>query len=499
MPTVRINKKEYSVPMGSCLREWMVTAALALPCGGKGICGKCRVKIRGEVNPVTEAEKSFLSSEELSAGMRLACFTVVEGDCTVTVEEPDRMQICTESNTMNLDANAVFARYGAVVDIGTTTMVAALYNSDGKRLADAAMTNPQLPWGADVLSRAEAAIKGERQALMSAVQTGVTALLYEVAQKSGVSMDAIESVVVTGNTAMLCLFTGTSVHSLVKAPFTSPRLFGDTLTASACGLKGMSKETPVYLPRCVGAFLGADLVCAIQHTGLCERSDTALLVDIGTNGEMALWHKGRLYLCSTAAGPAFEGVGISCGMPAYPGAIDRVVLLNGQLLAHTIGGEKAKGVCGSGLIDAVACLLDLEEIDRSGCVMQAEFPLAENVGLTVEDVHALQVAKSAICSGIQTLLHAAGATMEEVAVCYLSGGFGNSLHLIQAGRIGLLPIPLIHRAQLVGNAALGGSEKMLLDPQCRENLFAILRSAQSIDLATSSFFADAFIQNMLFS
>lgn len=498
MPTIRINEKEYSVPMGSCLREWMVTAALALPCGGKGICGKCRVKIRGAVNPVTEAEKTFLTSEELSAGMRLACYTVVEGDCTVIVEEPDRMQICTESSTLKCGANVVFAHYGAVVDIGTTTMVAALYNSDGKRLADAAIANPQQPWGADVLSRAEAATKGEMQALTSVVQTGVTALLYEVAQKSGASIDAIESVVVTGNTAMLCLFTGTPVDSLIKAPFTSPRLFGETLSAGACGLKGMSTEIPVYLPCCVGAFLGADLVCAVQHTDLCERSDTVLLVDIGTNGEIALWHKGRLYLCSTAAGPAFEGVGISCGMPAYSGAIDRVVLLNGQLLAHTTGGEKAKGVCGSGLIDAVACLLDLEEIDRSGCMMQAEFSLAENIALTAEDVHALQVAKSAICSGIQTLLHAAGATIEEVAVCYLAGGFGNSLHLIQAGRIGLLPIPLIHRAQLVGNAALGGAEKMLLDPQCRENLFEIFRSAQSIDLATSPFFADAFIRNMLF-
>ena len=223
------------------------------------------------------------------------------------------------------------------------------------------------------------------------------------------------------------LLTETDVEPLSRAPFHVERLFGEVLRADALGLTALQGDASVYLPACIAAFVGADTVCALLASDICETGKTVLLADIGTNGEMALVHQGTLTVCSTAAGPAFEGVGISMGMRGAIGAIDRVRVENGALVAHVIGEGAPIGICGSGLVDTIACLLETEMVDETGYMEDDEVQIAAPVVLTQQDVRMVQLAKSAICAGLQTLLKTAGIDVSEVESLVLAGGFGSYL------------------------------------------------------------------------
>lgn len=220
---------------------------------------------------------------------------------------------------------------------------------------------------------------------------------------------------------MLYLLTQTDPDCLSHAPFAASRLFGETLAAGELGLPCLHAQ--VYLPRCMSAFVGADITTALLASGICSKPDTRMLVDIGTNGEIALWHRGQLSCCSTAAGPAFEGAGLSMGMAGKTGAVDHVRVQDGALQAHVIGGGAPKGICGSGVIDALACLLELEQLDETGLLEQDPAPVAPPVCLTQKDVRMVQLAKSAICAGLRTLLRVeglCGADAAELAVAAAS-------------------------------------------------------------------------------
>ena len=231
-------------------------------------------------------------------------------------------------------------------------------------------------------------------------------------------------------------------------------------------------------------------------TELCE-GRSALLADVGTNGEMALWHEGRLTVCSTAAGPAFEGVGISRGMRGETGAVDRVFLVNGKMHAHVIGEGVPRGICGSGLVDAAALMLDLEILDESGYLEDACL-IAGDVFVTPEDVRALQLAKGAIAAGILTLLSEAGLGKAAELPLFIAGGFGTYLDMRNAKRIGLLPRGLARGATAVGNAALAGASMLLLDREAEERAALLAREAQVVELATHPTFAENFMEAMAF-
>lgn len=196
---------------------------------------------------------------------------------------------------------------------------------------------------------------------------------------------------------------------------------------------------------------------------MCARSETALLCDVGTNGEIALWKDGTLYVTSTAAGPAFEGAGISCGCSSITGAIDRVWAEDGCLQNHTIADVPAVGLCGSGLIDALAVLLQLEIMDETGALDDGEVVLEPGVVLLQKDIRAVQLAKAAIAAGISTLLEVSHTSCEEVAHFYLAGGFGSHLNVENAAAIGLFPAALTSKVHVLGNAALAGAAQILLD------------------------------------
>ncbi len=492
--TVVINGKPRSAAAGSSLSE-LVNGEK--PCGGHGKCGKCKVIARGALSEPTKAELHLLAAHELAAGIRLACLTYALGDCEITTVSPEKKaQIVTDGDLPETEIHPTFAKYGAAIDIGTTTLAAALYDTGGRLLCSTSCINPQQKWGADVISRIEAALDGKAADLSRAIRQALDTVMSDLAAEAGICAQDIDGVVITGNTVMLSLLTGQSVEPFSHAPFEAERLFGESLTASALALSGLTPDTDVYIPPCISAFIGADTTCAILAVQLCG-NDTAMLADIGTNGEIGLWHNGRLTLCSTAAGPAFEGVGISMGMRGAEGAIDKVAAENGQLKAHVIGDTAPVGICGSGLVDAVACMLDLDIVDESGYLEEDTFVVRAPVCLVPKDIRMFQLAKSAVCAGLVTLIRAEGLAFSDIAVLYIAGGFGNYLNKDSAAKTGLLPAELAKRANAVGNAALAGASMILLNSGMKEKATGLARLAKTVDLSTSPAFSEQYMSGMM--
>ena len=248
----------------------------------------------------------------------------------------------------------------------------------------------------------------------------------------------------------------------------------------------------------MNAFVGADITTAVLASGMCQKDEVSLLCDIGTNGEMALWKDGVLYVTSTAAGPAFEGAGISCGCGSVRGAIDRVWLENDKICVHTLGDAEAVGVCGSGLIDAIAAGLESEQIDETGAMDDDELVLSGDVALEPQDVRAVQLAKAAIAAGMEMLAETAGIPMEDIKTLYIAGGFGSHLNVESAVKIGLLPEVLSDRAKILGNAALSGAVQVLLDRNARGTLSDIAAKSQHVNLGGNPKFNEKYIDMMFF-
>ncbi|MBQ7909685.1 MAG: DUF4445 domain-containing protein [Clostridia bacterium] len=503
--TVRVvwNGNSLICPAGTVLGDLMQAGGHGhMPCGGHGKCGKCRVTVTGEVSDPTEDEKRALSPDELAEGIRLACRVTVLGDCAVTTAEQGRGQIVTHgafpASMSDKELDPSWSGYGVAIDIGTTTLAARLYGREGKLLSETSRLNPQSAWGADVISRMEAAMAGNGGKIARITRRALDGMLTELAEAASVETSDIGSVVITGNTVMLHLLTETNVEPLTHAPFAAERLFGEVLTAKELGLTALAPDAPVYLPPCIAAFIGADTVTATLASDLREIPETALLCDIGTNGEMVLWHEGTLYACSTAAGPAFEGAGISMGMSGRVGAIDRVWVRDGSIEAHVIGGGDPVGLCGSGLVDAVAALLDTELLDETGYLEDDPVCISEPVTLIQEDIRAVQLAKSAIHAGMRTLIHTARLDCGDVVTLYIAGGFGSYLDVKNAGKIGLLPEELTDRVTVLGNAALTGAAMLLLCEELRAVCERLAKDTRVVELATNPVFVSEYMERMMF-
>ena len=492
--TVTVNGTRLSASVGTVLSELINGEK---PCGGHGRCGKCKVIAKGTLSPLTEAEQTLLSKEELKKDVRLACLTYALGDCEVeSIASAKNERIVTDGALPALEIKTSFEKYGIAVDIGTTTLAARLYGASGNMLADASCLNPQQVWGADVISRIEAALGGNAERLATAIREALNDMISELARRAKINTNEIDGVVITGNTVMLSLLVGESVEPFSHAPFDAKRLFGETLTARELDLLHLLPDTSIYLPPCISAFVGADTTCAILATELCKR-DSAMLADIGTNGELALWHNGILTVCSTAAGPAFEGVGISMGMRGSDGAIDKVSIESGCLRAHVIGEGSPVGICGSGLVDAVACMLDLEVLDESGYLEDETFTVQAPVSLTPKDIRMLQLAKSAICAGILTLTETENVNASSISTLSIAGGFGSYLNQENAIRIGLIPTAFSGKLRAVGNAALTGAAMLLLNRDVREKAAALAREAHTLDLSSNPIFSERYMSGMM--
>ncbi|NLK72641.1 MAG: DUF4445 domain-containing protein [Clostridiales bacterium] len=470
-------------PVGDLLKREGIP--FSFPCGGNHTCGKCQVYIEGDVSPMTEQEKKLLGSA--NPGMRLACFCTIMGDVFIKVHN-EEANILAKAAMPDIDMTE--KGYGIACDIGTTTVVVRLYKLEsGEVLAERSEENEQKSYGADVISRIVSS-KGEGLSVLSQlIRNQLERMISECMTEASIMQ--INKTVITGNTTMLHIYENLDPSSIAVVPFETKSLFGEL-----SNYKHMNAE--VYIPRCIGAYIGADIVCAILASEMLEKDKCALIVDIGTNGEMALLKNGELICCATAAGPAFEGAGLSMGMMAKNGAIDSVVINNDDVSYTVIGNTEAKGICGSGILDAVYVMKEKGIIDETG-YLEEDFVIGDSkVLVSQNDIRQIQLAKSAICAGIYTLIHDADVSMEEIETLYVAGGFGNHVNMVSATGIGLLPSELLNKIKFIGNGALAGASMILLNNDMLKKSEEISKKAKELHLSESAYFMDKYIDLMYF-
>lgn len=495
--------------------------AVDTPCGGRQRCLKCKVRVSGEAAPAGDRERSLLSAQELAAGIRYACMTELLGDARVSpVEEQREAQIQIAGDLPAFAPAPWGSRLGAAVDIGTTTLAAYLYAlPQAKPLGTCSALNPQAGFGADVISRLEKSLGGSREELASSIRRGIGQLLGELCQSACQPLDALDSLVLTGNTAMLYLLCGRDPSSITAAPFEMDCAFGLFLRPADLDLP-LDPACRIYLPRCFSAYVGADITTALLAAGFYRDGQIPagpprLLVDIGTNGEMALAADGKLLCCSTAAGPALEGAGIHQGMMARDGAIHKVTLAGGRIVCDVLGGGKGTGICGSGLVDAVAAMRRAGILDETGLIDEENHAFTaylEEVGgqpafrlpdtdvvLTQQDIRAVQLAKSAICAGMITLIEEAGLQPEDIASLVIAGGFGTRINVASAEAIGLIPAGFAAKSKAIGNAAGTGASMVLLSEGIRADSERLADIARTVELSTHPRFMEAYIDGMYFA
>lgn len=403
---------------------------------------------------------------------------------------------------------------GLACDIGTTTVVCHLLDlSSGALLGTLGEGNAQRPYGGDVIARIKAAMDGQRPALTAAIIGQLSRMAQTLCKSAGVSLDRITRMAVAANTTMLHLLTGLAPDSLGSVPFTPLSLFGDCRDAHALGLPF---DAEVYLAPAVSGYVGGDITADLLALDLDREKVPTLLIDVGTNGEMALGCGDQFLCCSTAAGPAFEGAQIRFGMTASAGAISEVRQEGGEIRCSVLGGGPARGICGSGLIDAIAVMLELGALDETGRMLDPDeddipdaalphltelegepaFHLADGVCVTQGDVRKVQLGKGAIAAGIRVLRDAwQGAP---VARLLLAGGFGSYIRPESAARIGLIPAELLSVTRAAGNAAARGATLALGSAEARARLDALQQSMKYLELSGLPAFNAAYLDAMIF-
>jgi uncharacterized 2Fe-2S/4Fe-4S cluster protein (DUF4445 family) len=478
------------------LKRWGVS--MDAPCGGHQRCGKCRVRVlsgsfTGKGSPDSAGSPP---SGIFENGWVQACAVYPASDLFLA---PPGRETFPVSGSPGPEGKRI-GRAGLALDIGTTTVCLRMLNLDTGEAADTLSTlNDQRIYGADVMSRIGVARDGKTGELFSRINTQVAGLLSLFIKKW--KAEKVEQLSVAGNATMLHLFVNADPSAMGAIPFTPVFLEARTLPGSDLSLP---VETVKLLPS-ISAFVGADITAGIAVTGMTEQNKTSLLVDIGTNGEMALFHRGKLFCCSTAAGPAFEGAGISCGTGSIAGAINRVSRHEGKLVVSVIddSGTEAvpAGLCGSGLVDAIAIMLEEGVVDETGAFTDEDaesFPIAEGIAITRADVRQFQLAKSAILSGIKILCKTAGLEPSAVEQVYIAGGLGFHISMDSAVRTGLLPSCFRDRASVCGNTSLEGASRCLTDPRFFSLCTGIAAMGSTVELAADPAFMDEFTENMLF-
>lgn len=511
--TIENKAYEYTTPilLSQAIRD--AGASFSMPCGGRHTCGKCKVIATGALSEMTAEERKLLSEAEIEDKFRLACFTYAVGETVVTLARAGEEQILTAGEMSSFSLSPLSAGYGLAVDIGTTTVVCYLYKTDhATPLQVISRHNEQSRFGADVISRIgycnEKGVSALHEAIIQQLNQQITALC----RAEQIAPDQIGSAVITGNTTMLHLLYGLDPRGIAVAPFTTQSLFGEEISPKKLGLQ-LSPDCKLYLPRAISSYVGADITCAILASGMTEQANPCFLVDIGTNGEMALFSNGALKCCSAAAGPAFEGAGIKMGMSALAGAINKVWAEGNQIRYTTIGDQPPIGICGSGIIDAVATFLGCGLIDDTGRIEQtnsnssALLEAGEELGLSIgdsgiiltqSDIRQIQLAKAAIRAGIDTLLQACGISAEELDTFYIAGGFGSFINKESAAQIGLIPFSVIDRVKVIGNGAGMGATAYLLSTEKLAEGEEIATRADEVELSANPYFMDQYISRMLF-
>ncbi|MHC1611608.1 MAG: ASKHA domain-containing protein [Candidatus Methanospirareceae archaeon] len=485
-------------------------------CGGKGKCGQCLVEVEsgyGSLSDKTEAEHKFISDDK----HRLACQATIlktdEEDIYVRVprrsycilESGEFLEIPVEPFLLR-EGERVFygsedmGEYagrlnGIALDIGTTTLAMYLVDLEtGAVLSIISRENPQTKYGNNVISRIEFARRDQailEREIRRAVNEMITAM---------VEPDEVYEIVVVGNPVMRDLFFGYSVESLGKSPYEPLSLNPVHKTAKELGLTANPRAKVYGLPL-IGGFVGADALALVLATEMYKHEKISMAIDIGTNTEIVLGNRDKLIATSCAAGPAFEGSSIRYGMGGVSGAITEVRIEgDGRVSYETLGDAPPVGVCGSGLIDTLAELLDKEIIDGRGKFRGRgkEFRIAGEICLSERDIDQLNLAKTAVAVGIKTLMERYGVAIDEIDCVYLAGAFGYFINVENAMRIGLLPAIEVKKVNKVGNAAVEGARQALISRRKREDAERIAKRIEHVRLEDEEDFMEKFVSELYF-
>lgn len=600
---IKGNVKTVKANEGTNLLEFLRSNEVSMdtPCGGKGTCGKCAVKVVGLQNAPTEREEALLGAEKIEKGYRLSCRNSITSDLDIYPDGDIAMEasIITGGKRRNIlmepiirkqyvelaipvlhDQASDFERvvtvsdqqltgvdisllqelagilrssgykvtlvsmnekliavesgdsthklYGTAFDIGTTTVAAYLYNlNSGECTAVSSMLNPQRKYGADVIARISHTMqsKENRMEMQSLITGCINELTRQLVKKAGITHMDIYAAVFTGNTTMLHLLLGLDAANMAVSPFIPVTTNLQYFSSNELGLAMNEHGVGVAFPG-VSAYVGGDTIAAILSSGMYEEDGISLLVDIGTNGEIVLGGKEWLLACSTAAGPAFEGANIRNGVGGVTGAIDTVGS-GPDFEFTTIGNASPVGICGSGIVDAVARLLDAELIDETGrfadedeaeqlgqgyvdrlitvdgmrsfmLTSESEKSSGTQIIITQKDIRELQNAKAAIAAGIETLIKMSGKDSDAVKKVYLAGGFGSSININSAVKIGLLPRSLENKIEAIGNASGTGAAEGLLSHNMLKLSEKLKLKVKYIELSASADFTEKYVDNMLF-
>lgn len=490
------------------------------PCGGNGSCKKCvvQIKIQGEKKNVC------------------ACQTVVTEHMEIWIPKKETHKILLEGWKKEIQWNPVLTEeerkvgaYMAAIDIGTTTLAGYLINGNtGEVAAKASLLNPQTAYGADIMERCRYSLQHGIKQLKEAVLGGINEILFLLSQEAGIELNEIMAFSVAGNPCMNHIFGEFSLQSLVEVPY-RPAFYHSIKDRASKYHLNINKNALVLLLPNIGGFVGSDTVMAMLCADFDNTDCNVFLIDIGTNGEMAVGNRHKRIACSTAAGPAFEGVNIACGMRGANGAIDHVSMVNGQLSISTIGGEKPIGICGSGLIDVVALMVTYGFVDCTGRIAEKnelthleakknQHRIYETNGekafllvspkvtgngreiyISQQDIRELQLAKGAILAGIHTLLRKMELEEQQVEKVYLAGAFGFYLTKENACKIGMIPKAWKDKILLLGNGAGEGAKEVLINKEHLYRSERLAKETEFLELASSDEFQKEFMKCMDFN
>lgn len=584
---------EIMVEEGTNLLEAQIQAGLRpdAPCGGKGTCGKCLVNITECAEDVPVGVQKACTTKvtgpmtvnlqsggghsillegvqrniKIASAIRSVNVTVPKCELGGNLSDWKRLKMAA-AEAAGLEETAIPANmklvsnlyqilndngyslnvvlcgneildlrpaddpvYVMAFDIGTTTIVGYLLNiATGEEAAVASMLNPQSQYGADVIERSNYAISEGVDKLSGLVHEALNELIEKAVKKAGISREEIYMISVVGNTCMHHLFAGVSPKALVHAPYNPTISEGLMLNASDMEINIFPQGKVMLLPNIAG-FVGADTIGVLLATEFDTLEELSLVIDIGTNGEMVMGNKDRYIACSTAAGPAFEGAKISCGMRGAKGAIDHVKWEDGKLVCSVIGGGKPVGICGSGLMDIVTFLLETGIMDEMGRMVDEDelekdealacapqiirlesgmkaFLLADAsesgngqpVYLSQKDIREVQLAKSAMAAGVALMADTLGVEIGDIKKVMIAGAFGNYMAPHSACGIGMIPGELEDHIVPIGNAAGEGAKIAALNLEEYKRCQRISENCEFLELATHPDFQDTFVDMMEF-
>jgi len=473
-------------PLIDVLHEY----GIEFPCGGKGTCGKCKVKLlEGQID-ITDIHQQNIDRLGLGNEWRLACYSTCTSDITLEIDQYNHLILADESEFDFTPQSG----FGVAVDLGTTTLVAQLVDLETANvLAVETMLNPQAKFGADLISRIQACIDGNAEELKQLIRFNIGVMVELLLRKHKVT---IQKIAIVGNTVMHHIFSGFDVSPLAQYPFDTVHLQATEFTTAELEWNFDVTDEIRFYPS-IGSFVGSDILAGIAATGMHNHDEYTALIDLGTNGEIVVGNKNQLICASTAAGPAFEGTNISMGMRATTGAVSSIQLIDNKFIANVIGNTKPKGLCGSALVDAIALLRETEQIGMFGEINSGEsvIELIKGISITQKDINEFQLAKAAIAAGLEILCQSLLIQLTDIQCVYIAGGFGNYIntsHLVQTGMIEL-PETKIRK---MGNTALIGAKMFLFQDKKDEE--EICRKTKHINLESHSDFQNIYVDKMLF-